>query len=77
MESNRKTDRRRLLNISMRVVVALVMVGLLVAPVTVQADLKATAVVYAWDMVANKFQNSNVIIPWDGTWIPFPARDQL
>jgi hypothetical protein len=71
MKNNSKTDRRRLLNLSMRVVVALVMVGLLVVPIAVQADLKATAVVYAWDIVANKFQNSNVIIPWDGSWVPF------
>jgi len=71
MNNNWKTDRRRLLNVSMRAVLALVVVGLLVVPVAVQADLKATAVVYAWDIVANKFQNSNVIIPWDGTWIPF------
>ena len=71
MESNSKTDRRRLLNLSMRVVVALVMVGLLVIPIAVQADLKATAVVYAWDIVANKFQNSNIIIAWDGSWVPF------
>jgi hypothetical protein len=60
-----------LANLSARVFVALILVGLLVVPIAVQADLKATAVVYAWDMVANKFQNSNVIIPWDGTWIPF------
>ena len=71
MESNSKTERRRLLGLSLRVVVALVVVAMLVVPVTVQADLKATAVVYAWDMVATRFQNSNVIIPWDGTWIPF------
>jgi hypothetical protein len=71
MKKNSKTDRRTFLNLSMRVVLALVMVGLLVVPVAVQADLKATAVVYAWDFVATKFQNSNVIIPWDGTWIPF------
>jgi hypothetical protein len=71
MKKNAKADRRTPLNLSMRVVVALVLTGLLVVPVAVQADLKATAVVYAWDIVANKFQNSNVIIPWDGTWIPF------
>jgi len=71
MKKNSKTDRRRLLKISMRLVLALVVVSLLVVPVAVQADLKATAVVYAWDYVANKFQNSLVIIPWDGTWIPF------
>jgi hypothetical protein len=52
MKKNSKTDRRTFLNLSMRVVLALVMVGLLVVPVAVQADLKATAVVYAWDFVA-------------------------
>jgi hypothetical protein len=71
MKNSWRTDWRRLLNVSMRAVLALVVVGLLVVPVAVQADLKATAVVYAWDMVAQKFQNSLVIIPWDGTWIPF------
>jgi hypothetical protein len=71
MKNSWRTDWRRLLNVSMRAVLALVVVGMLVVPVAVQADLKATAVVYAWDFVANKFQNSNVIIPWDGTWIPF------
>lgn len=71
MKNNWRTDRRRLLGISMRALLALVVVGLLVVPVAVQADLKATAVVYAWDIVTEKFQNSNVIIPWDGTWIPF------
>jgi hypothetical protein len=57
--------------LSVRVLVALILAGLLVIPVAVRADLKATAVVYAWDIVANKFQNSNVIIPWDGSWVPF------
>lgn len=71
MKNDSKKDRRRLLNRSMRVIVALVLVGLLVIPVAVQADLKATAVVYAWDIIASKFQNSNVIIAWDGTWVPF------
>ena len=71
MRNNSKKDWRRLLGISMRAIIALVMVGLLVIPVAVQADLKATAVVYAWDIVAEKFQNSNVIIPWDGSWVPF------
>ena len=47
------------------------LLSLLVIPIAVQADLKATAVVYAWDIVASKFQNSNVIIAWDGTWTPF------
>ena len=71
MKNNSKTDRRRLLTLSMRVIVAIVMVSLLVIPIAVQADLKATAVVYAWDIVASRFQNSNIIIAWDGTWVPF------
>ena len=71
MEKSATTKRRGVASASVRVTLALVLVGLLVIPVAVQADLKATAVVYAWDIVATKFQNSNVIIPWDGTWIPF------
>ena len=71
MKNNSKTDRRRLLKHSMRVVLALVVVSLLVVPIAVQADLKATAVVHAWDFSSNKFEHGNVIIPWDGTWIPF------
>jgi len=71
MEYDTKTDRRKLLGISMRVILALVLVGLLVAPIAVQADLKATAVVYAWDTAQEIFQNSNVVVPWDGTWVPF------
>jgi hypothetical protein len=71
MEYDTKTDWRRLLGISMRVILALVLVGLLVAPIAVQAELFTTNVVYAWDSDADQFQNSNVIIPWDGTWIPF------
>ena len=70
MKSNAKTDRRRLL-ISMRVIIALVMVGLLVVPVAVHAELKATATPFAWDFVRHGFRNSEVLIPWDGTWIPF------
>ena len=71
MKNDSKTDRRRLLNLSMRVVVALVMVGLLVVPVAVQAELSATATPFAWDFVRNSFRNSEVLIPWDGTWSPF------
>ena len=49
MKNSSKTDRRRHLKLSMRVVLALVVVGLLVVPVAVQADLKIIAVVRAWD----------------------------
>jgi hypothetical protein len=51
---------------------ALVLIGLLFAVTGVtHAGLKATAVVYAWDQVAGKFQNSNVIIDFDGSWVSF------
>jgi hypothetical protein len=51
---------------------ALVLISLLLAMTGVtQAGLKATAVVYAWDQVAGKFQNSNVIIKFDGSWVSF------
>ena len=36
-----------------------------------QATLKATNVVYAWDRTALRYQNSNVIIYWDGFYVPF------
>ena len=76
MKNSSKTDRRRHLKLSMRVVLALVVVGLLVVPVAVQADLKIIAVVRAWDETAGLWQNSNIVIPWavDDTWIPFMHR---
>lgn len=36
-----------------------------------QADLKATNVVYAWDIVQQKYQNSNVSIQFNGMWESF------
>lgn len=54
-----------------RVIQLLVLVGLLLAPVAVHAELKANSAVYAWDVAAQKYQNSNVIVYWDGTWVPF------
>ena len=71
MECDSKMDWRTTLRISVRAALALIVLCLLVIPVAIQADLKATAVVYSWDFVAIKFQNSNVIIPWDGAWLPF------
>lgn len=51
---------------------ALLLTGLLLTATGVtHAGLKATAVVYAWDQVAGKFQNSNVIINFDGSWVSF------
>ena len=56
------------------VIVAFILVAMgavLWASIAVNADLKATAVVYAWDEAAFKFQNSNVVINLDGGWTPF------
>ncbi|MGD1992614.1 MAG: hypothetical protein PVI59_05410, partial [Anaerolineae bacterium] len=54
------------------VVSALVLISLLLTTTGVTyAGLKATAVVYAWDQVAGRFQNSNVIINFDGSWVSF------
>ncbi|MBN1180015.1 MAG: hypothetical protein JXD18_12445 [Anaerolineae bacterium] len=36
-----------------------------------RAELKATSVVYAWDQVADKFQNSNIVVAFDGSWVSF------
>lgn len=54
-----------------RLIPLLVLVGLLATTGIAQAQLKTTAVVYAWDFVAEKFENGNVVIPFDGTWVPF------
>ena len=49
----------------------LALVGLLLAPMAVHAELKANSAVYAWDVTAQLYQNSNVIVYWDGSWVPF------
>jgi hypothetical protein len=54
-----------------RAIQLLALVGLLLAPVAVQAELKANSAVYAWDVTAQQYQNSNVIVYWDGSWVPF------
>jgi hypothetical protein len=38
------------------------------------ADLKTQYVAYSWDIVVDKFQNSNVQYPFDGTWESFFHR---
>ncbi len=38
---------------------------------SLRADVKATNVVYAWDDIAGKMQNSNVITYTNGAWVPF------
>ena len=52
----------------------LVAIGLLLAVGVVRADLKTQYVAYAWDVAADKYQNSNVIYPFDGTWESFFHR---
>lgn len=52
-------------------ILLLALAGLLLAPVAVHAELKANSAVYAWDVTAKSYQNSNVIVYWDGRWIPF------
>jgi hypothetical protein len=49
----------------------LIAVGMILTVGVVYADLKATHVVYAWDEVAEKYQNSNVIVTFNGVWVPF------
>jgi hypothetical protein len=44
---------------------------LLISAGIASAELKSTAVVYAWDEYGLQYRNSNVPIPWDGTWVPF------
>lgn len=52
-------------------VVLLALIGLLCRANAVQAALKATSVVYAWDINTSKFENGNVVINYDGGWVPF------
>ena len=47
------------------IVLALVIVGV------ASAELKATAVFYAWDAAKNEYLNSQVTLYWDGSWVPF------
>ena len=65
-----KVKSQRLRVSVMRGVLALVMVGLLVAPIAVQAELKATSLAYSWDMTSGEFEWGHVTIQWDGSWIP-------
>lgn len=52
----------------------LVLAALLAAPTAALADLKQTAVVYAWAEENLKYQNSNIAVPFDGGWEPFLAE---
>jgi hypothetical protein len=70
----RKDDskaRIKLSTLAMRLTLALVLLGVLLAPMIAHADLKGLAVVYAWDIAALQYQNSNIVILFDGEWVPF------
>lgn len=54
--------------------VVLTLAVLLAASTAAQADLKQTAVVYAWAEENLKYQNSNIAVPFDGGWEPFLAQ---
>ena len=54
-----------------RGIMLFVLVGILSTTTIALAQLKATAVVYAWDEAVSKFQNSNVVTAPDGTWVSF------
>ena len=53
-----------------RGILALVLVGLLVAPIAVQAELKATSLAYTWDHTSNEFEWGHATIAWNGSWVP-------
>lgn len=53
------------------IILVLTAIGLLLTVDIVQADLKTQFVAYSWDHVADKYQNSNVQYPFDGTWESF------
>jgi hypothetical protein len=56
---------------AVRGILVLVLVGLLVVPTIVQADLKATNVAYGWDYRSQAFENGNVAITFTGQWVSF------
>ena len=56
---------------SKRIAIALLIaVGMMLTVGVVYADLKADKNVYAWDIVPNKYSNSNVALPFN-VWMPF------
>ena len=56
--------------LAVRGALALLLACLLVAPIAVQAELKATSLAYSWDVTADAFEWGHATIEWDGSWIP-------
>jgi hypothetical protein len=50
---------------------SLVAMGLILTTGVTYANLKATNVVRSWDEAVLKYQNSNVVVNFDGHWHPF------
>lgn len=68
---NRNGPSQMLRGSAARGLLALVVVGLLVAPIAVQAELKATELAYTWDINHYAFEWGHPNIAWNGDWIPF------
>jgi hypothetical protein len=66
-----KLTSNRTLLLSLVVVMAFIVVGLVASQVFVQAEYGVGTNVYAWDVSFLGYQNSNVVIRWDGAWVPF------
>ena len=65
-----KVKSQRLQAVVARGVLALALASLLIAPVAVRAELKATSLAYSWDIAMSRFEWGHVTIEWDGSWIP-------
>jgi hypothetical protein len=65
-----KEQSQRLRASAVRGVLALIVVGLLVVPVAVEAELKATSLAYSWDLTSDEFEWGHATVEWDGAWIP-------
>ncbi len=66
-----KEEPQRLRASVVRGVLALLVVGLLVAPIAVQAELKATQLAYTWDYTAPEWEWGHATVYFgSGEWIP-------
>ena len=74
---NLKGSSQRLHSPVVRGLLALLVIGLLAAPIAVQAELKATELAYTWDIYADAFEWGHATIAWDGSWIPFLHEVEL
>jgi hypothetical protein len=66
-----KLTSNRMVLLSLVVVMAFIVAGLVASQVFVQAEYGVGTNIYAWDVSFLGYQNSNVVIRWDGAWVPF------